>query len=131
MDTASIKGCLNNLANADTNNSIKMASLLTQIQALIARYDNLPPTRAPANATPAPETGNCKPYTEKVYTQAEELAMFDLTGYCSTHGYWVPESHTSKTCKHRGPKHNNNATRADTKGGSNLNKGWETNPNPM
>jgi hypothetical protein len=66
-----------------------------------------------------------------VYTQAQALHIFDPAGYCSTHGYRVVALHTSKTCKKKGPHHNVNAMRADTKQGSKTNKGWETNPNPM
>jgi hypothetical protein len=60
----------------------------------------------------------------------EALAIFDPTGYCHTHGYCVHKSHTSEKCKKKKRGHENEATRADTMGGSNKNQGWETNPNP-
>jgi len=125
MDTSAIEGYLDNLANAATNNNTVMTALIAQIQALTARLDNMP---APGSDA-APK--NKKEFKARVYTQAEALALFDKTGYCHTHGWRVKSSHTSKTCERKCKKHNENATRADTKRGSNKNKGWETNPNPM
>lgn len=121
MDNSAIEGYLNNLANAATNDSAIMATLLAQIQALTARLDNLPP----------PTIKKDKEFKAKVFTQAEALGIFDKTGYCHTHGWRVKASHSSKTCERRGRNHNEDATRADTKRGSNKNKGWETNPDPM
>ncbi len=65
------------------------------------------------------------------YTQAEALRIFDPTGYCHNHGWRVHATHSSATCRKKGRRHNDAATRADTKGGSNKYKGWDTNPNPM
>ena len=62
---------------------------------------------------------------------AEALVIFDPAGYCHTHGYRVHASHTSAKCKKKKKGHKNEATRANTMGGSNRNQGWETNPNPM
>jgi len=68
----------------------------------------------------------------KIYTQAEALAKFNLTGYRSTHGYYqVKPEHNSITCRWPNKYHNKDATRADTKKGCNRNKGLESNPNPM
>jgi hypothetical protein len=72
-----------------------------------------------------------KEFKARVYTQAKALALFDKKGYCHTHGWRVRESHTSKTCERKGKHHNDDATRGDTKLGSNKNRGWETNPDPM
>ncbi len=72
-----------------------------------------------------------KPKRGRAYTQAKALKLFDPTGYCHTHGYWVTKIHNSDTCYFPGPNHDKDATRTDTKKSSVLNKGWETNPNPM
>jgi hypothetical protein len=45
-------------------------------------------------------------------------------GYCWTHGHKVKVGHSSATCTHRKPRHITSATRSNTKGGSNANKGW-------
>ena len=138
INTPAINGYLDNLANTVTNESAKMTSLLAQVQALTAsnqalnaRIDNLPPPGAAAVGTPALDTSTRTPWKAPVYTQAQELKIFDPTGYCHTHGYWVNKTHNSETCTKQGRKHDKDATRADTKKGSKLNKGWETNPNPM
>jgi len=44
--------------------------------------------------------------------------------YCWTHGHWVSKGHISETCTKKAEGHNNDATAADTKGGSENNKGW-------
>ena len=48
-------------------------------------------------------------------------------GYCWTHRYKVGAKHSSSMCKAAGsnPKHNKEATRSNTMGGSVLNKGWD------
>ena len=126
MANSAIEGYLDNLANAATNDNAMMATLLAQIHALTARLDNLPPPTVPTI-----KKDKDKEFKAKVFTQAEALGIFDKTGYCHTHGWRVKASHSSKTCERRGRNHNENATCADTKRGSNKNKGWETNPHPM
>ena len=46
----------------------------------------------------------------------------DNGNYCWTHGYRVGNNHTSATCQNKAPGHQNNATRANTMGGSEANK---------
>ena len=50
---------------------------------------------------------------------------FAVDGYCWSHGYKVTPNHTSKTCTDRKPGHKEAATRANTMGGSQLNKNWK------
>ena len=45
--------------------------------------------------------------------------------YCWTHRHRVSKGHTSETCSNKAEGHKNNATAADTKGGSKNNKGWD------
>jgi hypothetical protein len=45
--------------------------------------------------------------------------------YCWTHGHRVSKLHTSETCTRKAEGHVNDATAADTKGGSKQNKGWD------
>ena len=131
-----IATALDNIANSATNDSTLMSNMLVQLAALTTRLDGMQQYHGvvtpPANpTTPPPPALTTTPWVPKVYTQAQALRIFDPAGYCSTHGYRVVILHTSKTCKKKGPHHNVNATRADTKRGSKTNKGWETNPNPM
>ncbi len=44
--------------------------------------------------------------------------------YCWTHGHKVNQTHTSATCTHRAPGHKEDATTANTMGGSDADKGW-------
>ena len=46
----------------------------------------------------------------------------DNGNYCWTHGYRVGNQHTSATCQNKAPGHQDNATRANTMGGSETNK---------
>ena len=52
-------------------------------------------------------------------------ARLDPNGYCWTHGYRVVKGHTSKTCHTKAPGHQDEATRANTMGGSESNKSWK------
>ena len=56
---------------------------------------------------------------------SEYNMKFAVDGYCWSHGYKVTPNHTSKTCSARKPGHKEAATRANTMGGSQLNKGWK------
>ena len=127
LDHDAISLALDNIANAATNDSTVMASILAKLSALEIRLDNLQPAtpapRTPTSSTPKKAKASKKP---KTYTREEALATFDPAGYCSTHGYRVHKTHTSATCHQKGTHHNDAATRANTLGGSNKNKGWET-----
>ncbi len=115
-----IATALDNIANSATNDSTLMSNMLARLAALTTRLDGMQQYHGvvtpPANpTTPPPPTLTKTLWVPKVYTQAQALRIFDPAGYCSTHGYRVVASHTSKTCKKKGPHHNVNATRADTK----------------
>ena len=127
-ETAAIEAALNNIANAATSDSALMTQIMAQLKAITTRMDTL----QHGQTQPAPKNpAKSSKFVPRVYTQAEALAIFDPTGYCSTHGWRVHASHTSLTCKKQGKNYNTAATRANTMGSSNMNKGWETNTNPM
>jgi len=145
-DTA-LADALTQIANASTNDNSLLASMVAQLTALTTRMDSMQhsgptpatttrgatptgPTPPATTTTPHPPRAPRQP-RGRTFTQAEALQIFDPTGYCSTHGWRVKASHTSKTCTRRNQWHKEDATRADTMGGCNRNKGWETNPNPM
>jgi hypothetical protein len=52
-------------------------------------------------------------------------SKWDPNGYCWTHGYKVTKNHNSKTCKTRKEGHQEDATRANTMGGSTENINWK------
>ena len=133
-DHAARKKSLTNIANAATNISTLMAQIMTQLTPLGTRMDTLKRGQ-PMPALPAPTTAKGQSKTPKfvpcVYTQAEALAIFDPNSYCSLHKWRVHATHISLTCKKQGKNHKTAAMRANILGGSNNNKGWETNPNPL
>ena len=144
-NNTAISDALDQIINAATNDNSLLATMVAQLAALLTRLDTMqqpsggttPATTTSTTplantTTPTPPTTTAQMrQPREVYTQADALSRFDPTGYCSAHGYRVVASHTSKICKFRGPHHNENATREDTKNGCKRYKGWETNPNPM
>lgn len=55
--------------------------------------------------------------------------MFNVQGYCWTHGFKVGNKHSSKTCNRRYEGHKEEATFEDNMGGSQLNKNWHVSGN--
>ncbi len=45
--------------------------------------------------------------------------------YCWTHGHRIGKDHTSATCAHKAASHRNDATAANTLGGSEKDRGWD------
>ena len=45
--------------------------------------------------------------------------------YCWTHGHRISKEHTSATCTHKATGHRDDATTANTLGGSEDNRGWD------
>ena len=45
--------------------------------------------------------------------------------YCWTHRHRISKEHTSGTCSHKAPEHRDEATAANTLGGSERDKGWD------
>lgn len=52
-------------------------------------------------------------------------SRLDPKGYCHSHGYRVTVGHNSKTCRYKKPGHQDEATRQNTMGGNQDNKGWQ------
>lgn len=127
-----LDGYLNNLANAATqerttltqlveNNASLTASVATltaSVAALTAAYTLLSKGHAPAVMTAPVASGSAR-------TRPPRLQQFAVNGYCWTHGYKVGKTHSSATCTARAVGHKVTATRANTMGGSSLNKGWD------
>jgi hypothetical protein len=121
---------LDNLANAaiQKNDTIKklvaanecLAKALADANAAIARL-RLPHLPAPPATATTINTNRPRPTHWKTVKPD-----WDPNSYCSTHGFKVKCGHSSASCTHRKDRHNATATRADTKNGSNANKGWPT-----
>ena len=133
QDTAS---ALANLATATQSDRTAVAQLTETVATLSvhlkqtqAKLDaaNIEITRLrhtpclPGAPGPATDAG-----TKRAARLAKQAAKVWATGgYCHSHGYKVEEDHTSCTCRKRAAGHNPAATRADTMGGSQWNKGWD------
>jgi hypothetical protein len=121
---------LNNLANAaiQKNDTIeklvaaneRLAKALADANAAIAQLC-LPHLPAPPATATTTNTNRLRPTYWKTLKPD-----WDPNGYCWTHGFKVKCGHSSASCTHRKDGHDATATRADTKNGSNWNKGWPT-----
>ena len=56
---------------------------------------------------------------------SSNASKWDPNGYCWSHGYKVTKNHNSKTCRTRKDGHKEEATRANTMGGSTENINWK------
>ena len=128
--TARLDSYLNNIANAATQDSVQLNLLLESNKTLIEQNrllaEQFTALSARVNATTPtpilPPSGTCKTPAQLL---EKRLTKFSPTNYCHTHGYMVHATHTSVTCNKPGPNYITTATRADTKGGVEYNKGWE------
>jgi hypothetical protein len=128
---------LDNIANAATQDSSQLQLLIasnntlieqnrklaSDMAALSSRVSNATPTIAPT--IPPTITPTVTPGTPRTPAQllAKRLLKYDPNLYCYTHGFLV--RHDSAACTHPNATHKRDATKADTKGGSEWNKGWE------
>ena len=58
-------------------------------------------------------------------SSSSTASKWDPNGYCWSHGYKVTKNHNSKTCRTRKDGHKEEATRANTMGGSTGNRNWK------
>ena len=126
---------LDNIANAATQDSSQMQllinsnntlieqnrKLMSDLAALTRRVNDttITPTIAPT-ITPIITSGTPRTPAQLL---AKRLLKYDPNLYCYTHGFLV--RHDSAACTHPNATHKRDATKADTKGGSEWNKGWE------
>jgi hypothetical protein len=61
--------------------------------------------------------------------QAKSMTKPYRGNYCWTHGHRISKSHTSATCDNKGTGHRDDATTANTYGGSEKDKGWDSSRN--
>ncbi|KAL7475168.1 hypothetical protein ACHAW6_001094 [Cyclotella cf. meneghiniana] len=111
---------LHNLANAaeqknDTVEKLVVASKQLMDTIMKLQEDNAKPLNIIQQMA-----GN-NPRTTQHHNAAPR---YDPKGYCYTHSYKVTVGHNSKTCRYKKPGHQDNATRQNTMGGNQENKGW-------
>jgi hypothetical protein len=112
---------LDNLVNAtiQKNNTIdklvatnqKQTKIIADLTEAIAKLKaGSPPTEQGSGRANPPHWKSTKP-------------VWDPTGYCWMHGFWVKVGHSSTTCSFPREGHCKAATHANTKGGSSLGQG--------
>jgi hypothetical protein len=127
---------LDNIANAATQDSSQLQLLIdsnkqlieqnrklsADVAALKQRASTNPPPTSTPTTTATPPTANT-PRRTPAELLAKRLLKFNPECYCYTHGFLV--RHNSNQCTHPNATHKNEATKADTMGGCDWNKGWE------
>ncbi len=121
-----LETALDNLALAVTNDTAVLQQLTSTNLALTATIGTLTATNkklvdAAARAKGTPTAGApTAPPGERVRVPAHP------GNYCWTHGHRINKEHTSATCGKKATGHRDDATVANTLGGSKKDKGWYT-----
>ncbi len=120
-----LEAALNNLALAATNDTAMLQQLTSANLALTATIATLTATNkklvdaAMARAKGTPTAGApAVPPRERAQTPAHPR------NYCWTHGHCINKEHTSAACGQKATGHRDDATAANTLGGSKKDKGW-------
>ncbi len=114
----SLKQALDNLALAATNNSAVLQQLTAANLALTAKLVDLAMRRG---GTPA-----AAPAASPAVGGGRSTSKPCPGNYCWTHRHRVSATHTSATCANKSPGHRDDATAANTFGGSAKDKGWDS-----
>jgi hypothetical protein len=118
-----LKSALDNLALVATNDTAVLQQLTAANLALTATVTTLTAINkklvemAVRGKPSRPPTGPPNP------ARAPNLPF--PSNYCWTHGHRVSQHHTSATCGCKAPGHKDDATAANTMGGSEKDKGWK------
>ena len=122
-----LEGALNNLALAATNDSAVLSQLTSANLALTVAITTL--TQANKKLTEAVARGKGTPAAGTPAATTAGGGRSNKTphpgNYCWTHGHRVSREHTSATCAHKATGHRDDATTANTLGGSEKDKGWD------
>jgi hypothetical protein len=123
---ARLETALDNLALAATNDTAVLQQLTLANLALTATIGTLTATNkklvdvvARAKGTPAAGTPAVTPAGGGRSTKTPHPG-----NYCWMHGHRISREHTSATCTNKATGHRNDATAANTFGGSQKDKGW-------
>jgi hypothetical protein len=125
-----LETALDNLALAATNDAVVLQQLMAANLALTATIGILTATNkkmvdaaARAKGTPAGT-----PAATLAATPAglgRSMKNPQPGNYCWTHGHRCSKGHTSASCTNKAPGHRDDATAANTFGGSDKHKGWD------
>ena len=120
-----LETALDNLALAATNDTAVLQQLTAANLALTATIGTLTAQKklvdAAARAKGTPTAG-----TPAVPPGERVLIPPHPGNYCWTHGHCISKEHTSATCARKTMGHCDDATAANTLGGSKKDKGWYT-----
>ena len=116
---------LQNLTDSNAALTASVTTLTASIASLTAAYAIL--TATDKSGPPASNTTPIQPRRNRANNRAANaLPNTPLPGgYCWTHGFRVREGHSSATCANKAEGHKDGSTRANTMGGSMVNKGWD------
>ena len=121
-----ITEALDNLAMATVNDRNIIAQLTQANAALTATNQKLVQQMAEAvQSLKVLMDNDVKREQDRIDRAKAYNERFDPNGYCWSHGYKVTCDHNSATCTAKKPGHKDNATRANTMGGCQLNKTWK------
>jgi len=100
-----------------------VTALTTSVASLTATYTTL----AVLQHASAPHgTAMQQPRRPRTTTRPSATLPTMPGGYCWTYGFCVREGHSSTTCANKAEGHKDAVMRANTMGGSMVNKGWES-----
>jgi len=128
---------LDNLALASTADQNMQQMMLDKFDSLAASIKTLDTRLETLTTTNKSLAGQLKQKDDRINSLLKKLGEGDSAGassspswwsrggYCWTHGYGVSKVHSSQTCNNKSEGHKDNATRSNTMGGSQLNKGWD------
>jgi hypothetical protein len=88
---------------------------MAEMKALIAALQHTPQPSNTPQPSYTPQPNPRTPFQRR-------RTPLDSEGYCWSHGYLVAANHNSKTCRTKKPGHNNEATRQNNLGGSQVGK---------
>eukprot|EP00804_Cyclotella_cryptica_P003921 CCRYP_016106-RA/>CCRYP_016106-RA protein AED:0.11 eAED:0.25 QI:0/0/0/1/0.2/0.16/6/0/1395 len=111
---------LQSLTEANAALVANLTALTTSVAGLTAAYTSL---AAVQHASVPPGTATQQPRRTRANTRPLTTLPAMPGGYCWTHGFRVREGHSSATCANKAEGHKDTATRANTMGGSMVNKG--------
>jgi hypothetical protein len=121
-----LESALDNLALAATNDSATLQQLVAANLALTTTVATLTAANKKL-ADAAANKGGRPPQAGTTPRPAGRVTQKPFPGnYCWTHGHRVSQNHTSGTCGTKAPGHQDAATAANTMGGSERDKGWDT-----
>jgi hypothetical protein len=127
------KKALDNLALAATNDTVVLQQLTAANLALTATIGTLTAANKTLADAVARGGGTATPGTPApVGTSGGRVKSTTKPhpgNYCWTHGHCISKSHTSATCANKGTGHRDDATAANTYGGSEKEKGWDSSRN--